>query len=74
MVRNLCIEWVGATIVLVFAIATMVLLSSCESQAMRVATARNPGCQVAPLEERADRVRVQVTCPGQAPVVRTYGR
>ncbi len=55
-------------------IVAAMLAAGCASPALEYARARHPRCQVEPLEERADWVRVRVTCPGQAHEVRAYGR
>jgi hypothetical protein len=51
-----------------------VLLGACGSPALDYARARNVGCEVRPLEQRGNWVRVEVACPDAAPVERTYGR
>ncbi len=50
------------------------LLGACGSPALDYARARNPNCVVRQLEQRGDWARVEVTCPDEAPVERTYGR
>jgi hypothetical protein len=48
------------------------LASSCESAALKYARGVNTGCQVTPLEEKGDSVRVLVACPNEDPTERVY--
>jgi len=53
-------------------IVATVLAASCASPTLEYARERHPGCQVDPVAERGDAMTVQVACPGEDPVVRTY--
>lgn len=64
---------VTSLIVLVLVGLTLAM-TSCTPKPVQFAQARNPNCDVKPIEVRGDWARVLVTCPDEAPVERTYGR
>ena len=54
------------------AFAMSILLAGCQSSALRHARAKHPGCEVEPVAEVDDAVRVVIRCPGSEPVERVY--
>jgi hypothetical protein len=66
---------VGGTVLLVAVLTCLTMVvAGCAHGPVQFAEARNPNCEVKPLEVRGDWARVLVTCPDEAPIERTYGK
>jgi hypothetical protein len=60
----------SATILMAAFLACAV--AGCEASALRYAKHKNPGCEVTPVVETNDSVRVIIQCPHQDPFERVY--